>query len=810
MDDALLTAVLERLEQHKLKSEAEALLLAACSGESDLRRALGGEALLRPAPAPDALEHPALAYLASLDVTGFRGIGPTCNLTFAPGPGLTLVVGRNGSGKSSFAEAVELLLTGGVRRWGDRTLLQQGWRNLHHPAPSIRLALVVEGANRTTVERTWAVGQDLDSAVTTVQVAGEKRAGMERLGWDQALTAYRPFLAHTELEALLGRPSELYDLLVGVLGLDELTTTSNRLKGAAKAAEAPLEQAKKDLASLIQRLGLLDDDRATECEAALNKRTWDIDAAERVATGVTIASSSSQLETLRRLADVRAPAPGEVAAVVDLLHLAADALEAVAATQAGQARQLVGLLEAALVHHRHHGDGDCPVCGYSRALDSSWHERTRAAVEHLKAEAKAADEAHQSAEQAVVASNALLFPFPTALENYASGEAAVSAWRTWLAVPDGNEPAALRARADHFEGIVPALASAVEMVRQDAREKLAAQEDRWSPVASGVAAWCSAARTAQLAAKQVVPLKDASKWLTSAIDDLRNRRLRPLAEESASIWGQLRQESNVELGAIRLTGSATRRQVDFDVTVDGSKGAALSVMSQGEVNALALSVFLPRVTLPPSPFGFLMIDDPVQAMDPAKVEGLARVLSTTAAKRQVIVFTHDDRLPEAVRRLDLDVTILEVTRRPGSVVDVRQALDPPTRAIEDALAINSDPDVPEELARRVIAGQCRLALEAAFAEVFRRRHLASGDSHRAVENALLASSTSLTARAALALFGDPVRGGEVLSRLNSWGRWAADTYQACNKGAHGRYEHDLATLIRDTEHLVAKIRSNVT
>ena len=44
------------------------------------------------------------AYLTSLTVEGFRGIGPRQTLTLTPGPGLTIVVGRNGSGKSSFAE----------------------------------------------------------------------------------------------------------------------------------------------------------------------------------------------------------------------------------------------------------------------------------------------------------------------------------------------------------------------------------------------------------------------------------------------------------------------------------------------------------------------------------------------------------------------------------------------------------------------------------------------------------------------------------------------------------------------------------
>ena len=38
----------------------------------------------------------------------------------------------------------------------------------------------------------------------------------------------------------------------------------------------------------------------------------------------------------------------------------------------------------------------------------------------------------------------------------------------------------------------------------------------------------------------------------------------------------------------------------------------------------------PRVLLPESPFGFVVIDDSVQAMAPGKVDGLARVLATVA------------------------------------------------------------------------------------------------------------------------------------------------------------------------------------
>ena len=96
-------------------------------------------------------------------------------------------------------------------------------------------------------------------------------------------------------------------------------------------------------------------------------------------------------------------------------------------------------------------------------------------------------------------------------------------------------------------------------------------------------------------------------------------------------------------------------------------------MSQGELNALALSLFMPRASLPESPFRFMVIDDPVQSMDPSRVDGLARVLQRPRATRQVVVFTHDDRLPEAVRQLLLPATVIEVTRRPGSVVETRES-----------------------------------------------------------------------------------------------------------------------------------------
>jgi hypothetical protein len=246
-----------------------------------------------------------------------------------------------------------------------------------------------------------------------------------------------------------------------------------------------------------------------------------------------------------------------------------------------------------------------------------------------------------------------------------------------------------------------------------------------------------------------------------------------------------------------------------NVTVDGEPGAALGVMSQGEVNALALSIFLPRATVAPSPFRFLVIDDPVQAMDPAKVEGLARVLEDVSRSRQVLVFTHDDRLPEAVRRLGVAGRILEVTRRPGSIVEIRPALTPVQRLLKDAQDMCADIDVPANVAARVVPGLCRLAVEAAFTESARRTQLAAGKRHADVE-ADIEAADKLTKKAALAMFGDGHRGGDVLPRLNSWHRTAAETYQTLNKGAHEAHRGPLRPLVDDARALTDLIRKKLT
>ena len=112
-------------EDTDLSEEARLVVLAAMEGADDLAEVLGDEitrselvtALTTPG---NTAAEPVGAYLTSISVAGFRGIGPQTTLPLRPGPGLTVVAGRNGSGKSTLAEGLELALTGTNSRWRNK------------------------------------------------------------------------------------------------------------------------------------------------------------------------------------------------------------------------------------------------------------------------------------------------------------------------------------------------------------------------------------------------------------------------------------------------------------------------------------------------------------------------------------------------------------------------------------------------------------------------------------------------------------------------------------------------------------------
>src|SRR5688500_16340162 len=129
MSETLRETVLARLADSK--EDWAALVMGALESPQALAELLDPEAkpeqkpAIRKSKAAEVAPDP--VFLKSITVEGFRGVGPKRTLDLNAWPGLTLVIGRNGSGKSSFAEALEVILTQSTARFRRSAIWKEGW-----------------------------------------------------------------------------------------------------------------------------------------------------------------------------------------------------------------------------------------------------------------------------------------------------------------------------------------------------------------------------------------------------------------------------------------------------------------------------------------------------------------------------------------------------------------------------------------------------------------------------------------------------------------------------------------------------------
>ncbi len=750
MDPTLRTLLISRLDGSDLDADARAEVIAATGTE------VGEEAS---GPKSEV-------YLKSVTVKGFRGIGPAARLELPAQPGLTVVVGRNGSGKSSFAEGLELLLTGTTKRWESRTKnWSASWQSLHADGPTrVAAELVVAGEGApVALEQEWARGVPYTDATGRDDVSKELTAR----GWASAFKSFRPFLAYAELASMFDKLTSLYEALSPILGLEDVDAVLARVRDRRLERDNRVKAVKAARVALIASLDD-GDPRQEQLGTLLLKPKLDLVRDHLAAHPHGTSATDDTSTALRKIAQQPIPDEEDLRTAFSGLEDAEAELAALSVTDAADALRTAELLSRALEFA-----GDCPVCGTEDVLDEEWAASAGATVTELRTRARALE--------AATARLAMVRSAWTGLG---------SALAQFVGEPAGGE----RSLDD-----VLALAADARRISGRARTQLEEQDTVWRSRIEATQEWLATARTVEKEAHGLKAMKAAEAWLKSAADVLRNERFAPIAEQAIANWELLRQESNVELRDITLRTVGRSRQAEFDVRADGAEADAFGVMSQGELLALAVSVFLPRAGLDESPFRFSVIDDPVQSMDPAKVDGLARVLAQAAASRQVVVFTHDDRLPEAVRRLKISATVLQVNRRSKSAVSVSESLTPMRRHLDDARSLAKSDKVPAEVRDRVVPALCREAVEAACAEIVRGRAVAAGEPFAEIDERLR-GARSLRSQLALALLDDPSEHLQLNASLSSLG--GNELVAALNKGVHGEWSGDQLALHRKTREFI--------
>ncbi len=787
-----------------VKATIVGILLATLESEQSLRTHLNAGLPAREVP---ALSSPSEAmamgadgaYLESITVEGFRGIGESQTLKVDPGNGLTLITGRNGSGKSSFAEGAEALLLGESSRWTERSSdWKRGWRNLHHTTATVEAQFTVPGHSKPTViRRTWAVGADVGQSQVEVQQHGQKIERPERLGWTRSLEVYRPFLSYNDLARLFDKPSELFDSISRLLLLDDLPAFEQRIVAARREAD----QEVKKLAPLRTRLdGVLErseDPRVAQIRLALGAKK--VSANLRVVDDIIAGSKEpGDVSLFRQLMAVADPAE-QIFTLLAEVRLARQQRDALTFSDSVRNLGIADLLDRALKVQDHTQTAECPVCATPDVLTAAWRAEAGFRASALRSEAVSLQAARDAADRAEKRFLELTKP-PASVELAAEGDigGAANVLQIWRSLSGRLNGADDGMDEETVNGLGVALADLHEACGQRVAEAAVV----WQPILEALVLWRNQVSPSTVAEGHVTQLKLAAEWLAKAGNDLRNERFAEIKQEVLGFWQQLRMSSSVELHDLGLTGKSTSRQLQVDVSVDEAKSVALSVVSQGELHALALSLFLPQTLRPQSPFRFLIVDDPVQAMDPVRVEGLARVLAEVSKSRQVIVFTHDERLSAAIRRLQIRATEIRIVRSARSAIRIETVMEPAEELLRRAERIAKDPRVSANIARRVVGGYLRMSLEAIASTRYVRERLEAGDSLDSIESEL--EHSSLVEVLAKARGCSPT---ELYGRMNRGpGSWSVDLVKALNNGSHGSLKAPLEGYVADSRRLVAAVR----
>lgn len=171
-------------------------------------------------------------FLRRVELSNFRVYGESYAFDFDPEPGVTLIVGANGLGKTTLFDGIEWALTGEVSRFSEipvdgRRKGRDPLTRLGQPEGSHRVGVVF--SDGTPIDR----GQGLNP--TEAQVAGVLR----RPGWSEISDLHR-YLSITHflgqaasMRFSVRKPKEQWEALKGPAGVDRINHAKERLGGQA-------------------------------------------------------------------------------------------------------------------------------------------------------------------------------------------------------------------------------------------------------------------------------------------------------------------------------------------------------------------------------------------------------------------------------------------------------------------------------------------------------------------------------------------------------------------------------------------------
>jgi DNA repair exonuclease SbcCD ATPase subunit len=634
-----------------------------------------------------------------------------------------IVLGPNGTGKTSMFDAMQWLLLGSLERL-ERFRVHKNDEHIVNryrgSDPAVVEAELDIRGQRVRIRRQGRYNEGLlewhsSSESVHGQEAEERLARVlsSRPGQD-----VRQFLMSSALlqqdvvrEVLEDKPSERYQHLAALLGLDQLglfeaevKRRADRMSDAGRAARATLQAAQDQVEALQARIsGLEANIRMAEdvraASASITARLENLRHLVRLepmpgaSAEAAIAQNSAQTvgDQLATLADrkrdldrqrqsLTAPAKGELDRLAGAV-LASEKSVAIAEEADLEARRRLSVateraleLTALAVDAIKLLGPTCPVCGQSiKEHDVEHRLRQRiesSGSEELSGAVREAEEARQNldAARAELSQRQLkLAPLSAAHQRAEALMTEESEWAKQVAafeLPDGTSLQLTELDAIR-NGDIDAIDEALEALRLvwTATGDLAAAlrsdsgdvelATRRAELRRGEETVAALTEAARLASKQEEDSKLLHRAATRAVTGVTQRRFKRLQPTVQDIYWRLDPHPSFttfdfELDVYRARGIAT--PVVRDVAGSAS-GDPLLLFSSSQANGVALSYFLALGwAAGPDAIPFVLLDDPLQSMDDVNALGFADLCRHIRRQRQLVVSTHEQRLGALLQR----------------------------------------------------------------------------------------------------------------------------------------------------------------
>lgn len=595
--------------------------------------------------------------LLGMEVEGFRGAKQSINIAFDSMPGVTVLHGENGSGKSSITEALRMALEGqvGLTHFGAKANIQDLWGSVDERSSGTETSLVsvhFQDADKPDVRLSLKVKFDGKSVLRTAELRAESgdiiffpEDSSAWTQWNSALRAAPPIFAYAELANELQKRGDLQTWLSACLAMD---TANREFNSAVAERQTKARVAKNAIES---------------ARVAADVRLSDVD---RVATESGISEITAiqwgALEDQRQLdlwlatqdlsERIKQDKPLPKDLYLELLDYSENYKElktawitaAKAALNTPVATALVDLDNKIRESHQEDNEGICPVCG---AQSPHWQG-------HLHEQALSFVSAHKASERLdrhVRLRHTKLFEpirncLPLISHDY-QDTSAVNDVTHMLAHPgvasstkDDLDPSVLDAidalcawvRSDSAKTFVNTAVSVADLRHQWLCE-------RWDAMTPFLKVWQENYREALVADEWKTAL---SRWNTH-LATLRKGRSAKLRELVSPMVSALLGDVGIELALLEVN------KIETKLILKNRRGeeVELSHLSAGQRNALILGPILG--TIGGGIFKFCFLDDPVHAFDDFRVDQLAATLANIGQKQSLIVTTHDGRFVEYLR-----------------------------------------------------------------------------------------------------------------------------------------------------------------